>query len=759
MRLARGDCFRVTTENRATDYTFVKKVAGGSLIFLNETTGRPEAIEEATFEKWIKDRIAIQQLSSNWVDRINIHALMDATLPDTPLEIKKKIEAAQEKVAEGLMYRYYSRKFDEAGSVSKSPNELANFIDKTYPHAYRAGHFRKPSASGLARAIKRSVPHDRSLADLISKKGEHSKRQWKDPWVQPKLDEAVEHFYQQGNPKPPELQEAVMMFLGQAILEDRARRDKGEDGLEYPKRTAVENYIRGQETEERLARRDPIKALERYGARRPGATADFPLQHVQIDQTQIDEWIPIFDEDGNVEDQKRPYLVSIIDVYSRMLLAAVLTFDKPSTLTVQLAIKQMLRPKLFLIERFGHKKGATDGYGQPKKMTFDNGVENIGVSMRALLGDAAVDMDVAPKATPQAKAIVESAFNTYNKGLWHKAPGGIPYKPHLLAARRLKPQEKAEWSLQFAEGVMWWWIVNVHHAKRNRTLEAAPVRLWSKVNDPMVGRSVSKRLDLVDIICGTHKSLRIDRNGVVYDNHVFHHPDVTADFLAATVPKEQRTSRGKIKVEAIIYHWDCSHIVIVDHVKKRYVRLPNAKPRFAEGLSYAEARLIRASDRRLDKHFVSEEELILAKYEFYKLIDNARAMDRAERAIRQAKEAAKKKARQEELVVWNLIDGDDIEIGTIEPTVSGNASYDVPQEMASMSRTAPQILHKDQPRGIQKARETREINKKVRELREQAAPPVNSPPVAPAVQNSSEWMMPTIASPASFLDALADDLD
>ncbi|MBY5774235.1 transposase family protein [Rhizobium leguminosarum] len=759
MGFARGDCYRVTADNRTRDYTFVKKLAGGSLIFLDESTGRPERIEEAQFAKWIKENAAAQQLSSNWVDRIDIHALMDATLPDTPLETKKRIESAQEKVAEGLMYRYYARTFDEKGDVSKSTDGLNEFIEKTYGKACRAGHFRKPSASGLSRALRRSVPHERDLADLISKQGAHSKRVWKDPWVKPKLNEAVEHFYQEGNPKPPELQEAVFLFLGQAVEEDRARRARGEEGLEYPKRTAVENYIRDQETRERLARRDPIKALQRYGARASGATAEFPLQLVQVDQTQVDEWIPIYDEDGNVEDRKRPYLVSIVDVYSRILLAAILTFEKPSTLTVQLAIKQMLRPKIFLIERFGVRKGATDGYGQPKKMLFDNGVENIGVSMRALLGDAGIDMDAAPKATPQAKAIVESGFNTYNKGIWHKAPGGIPYKPHVLAARRLKPEEKADWALRFAEGVMWHWIVNVHHLSRNRTLEAVPVRMWSKISDPMVGRSVSKRLDLVDIICGTRLRLRIDRNGVVYENHVFHHPDVTEDFLIATVPKEGRSGRGKVKVEAIIYKWDCSHIVIVDHVRKRFVRLPNSKPRFAEGLSYAEADLIKASDRRLDKHFVDEEELILAKYEYYKLIDNARAMDRAERAIRQAKRAAKKEARQEELVIWNLVEGDHIEIGSIEPTVQGTASYDVQQEMPAMVRKAPQILHKDQPRGAQKARETRELNKQVKQLRNLAAPPAVPPPSIPGPQRSSRWMLPIIESPDSFLDALADDLD
>ncbi|WP_246777628.1 hypothetical protein [Rhizobium sp. BG4] len=452
--------------------------------------------------------------------------------------------------------------------------------------------------------------------------------------------------------------------------------------------------------------------------------------------------------------------MSIIDVYSRMILAAILTFDDPSTYTVQLALKQMLRPKVFLIERFGKKKGATDGSGQCKEMTFDNGVENPGLSMRALFADAGIDMEVAPIETPQAKAIVERCFRTYNQAIWHNAPGGIPYKPHAIPDRKLKSDELAQWALDFATGLMWWWIVNVHHLNRNRTLEAAPARLWSeKVNDPMVGRAVSKRLDIVDIICGTRLRLKINGSGVLYDGHVFHHPKITEDFLRVTLPAEPRQRRGKagkVTVEAIIYPHDCSHIYIVDHIRNRYVRLPNSKPRFAQGLTWAEAKAIKRSDRALDRHFVSEEELILAKYKYLKLRDGAKAAARAERAMLQAAKAAKK-ARDEEPVIFTLVDGDHVEMGSIDPTVRGDAAYDVPQEAPAKVRDTSLILHKDQPRNARKAAETRKTNRLIQQMRdagkvEQAreGEPTASPPAI---------KIPVIENPADFLARLADDLD
>lgn len=765
LKLDRGDRYRIPFENRTRDYTFVKQVAGGLLIFVDEITGRPTDFKPCDLAKMIADRVAIPLLSSNWIERIDVYALMDASAPNTSLETRKKILAAQEKVAEASMLFFYVMRFDAAnGAYAISRPGLAALVDHNYQAACRSGHLHKPSFSALYRALLKGVPHQRWLSDMISKRGAHSKRKWDDPWVVERLERAADHFYSKGNPKPPHLHEVVTTFLAEAILEDRRRSANGEKALAYPKKTALENFIRGEETQERLALRDPLAAQRKYGGKARGATASFPLEKVQIDQTQIDEWINIYDEDGNVEDRKRPWLVSIIDVYSRMILAAILTFEEPSSYTVQLAIKQMLRPKLFLIDRYGRRKGATDGSGQPMNMTADNAVENVGVSMRLLLGDAGIDMEVAPIGTPQAKAIVERCFHSYNQGLWHNAPGGIPYKPHAISARRLRPQEKAQWALDFATGVMWDWIVNVYHLRRNRTLEGIPARLWSeKVNDPMVGRAVSKRLDLVDVLCGHRKWLRIDGAGVIYDGHVFHHPKVTEDFLKANLPKSRRSRGGKLEVQVIVYPHDCSFITIVDPVLNRFVRLPNVKARFADGLTYAEAKSIRATDLKLDRDFVSEEELILAKYEYFKKLDMARAQERAERAIRQAKKERRRVA-EEELVIWDLVDGDHIELGTIEPTVRGDAPYDVPQEMPAMARASTHKPHKDLPRGAAKAKQTREINKQVKELRDDMASktppkiPIPSPSSSPEASGPLA-IIPVVENVASLLDRLAADLD
>lgn len=743
-----GDRFRISFAGNTRELTFAKMLPPEHVVLVDDATGKPERFETEALATMILQKNAVPLPASNWLERIDVYALMDDTAPKTPAETQRKIQEARAKLAEAAAIRFYVQCFD-AQRFPNSADGRADCIRLNSSAAGEWGFSLKMTPSRLYRALRKGLPGQRRLSDYISKRGKHSKRKW-DRCVHDALQKMVDRFY---SGQAPKLHEVVNSFLAKAI-------QKG--WRKYPKKEALQTYVRQQETRERLALRDPHKAHRDYDGKSEGAQAEFPLQHVQVDQTELDVWLNIYDEDGYIEDRKRPWLVSIVDVYSRAFLAAVLTFAKPSTYTVNMAIRQMLKPKDFLIERFGHAKGSTDVYGLPKGATFDNAVENIGYSMRALLGDASVDMELAPVAVPEAKAIVESAFRTYNEGVWHTAPGGIPYKPFMLKARRLTPQEKAAWALEFATGVMWYWIVKVYHFRTKRT-HGKPVRLWcEKINDPMVGRSTMKRLDLVDIVCGTRKRLLLTSEGVRFDGQVFHDQVITTQLLASMIPREKRSIRGrgyfnraKVSIEAIVYPHDCSHITIIDTGRHLYVRLPNQKPIFAEGLSYLEAKAIRATDRALDQQWITEEELILAKDKYNQLKNANRALDRAERAIMQGKKA--RKAPGDEELTWTLVESDYIEEGTIEPTVDGNAPYDVPQNMASLERNSTLVPHKDQVRGARKAQRTREKKRKVRLLRETANAPIPKNDQKPTP--SIDWAIPIIEEPAEYLDAIAYDLD
>src|SRR5690606_6637252 len=135
---------------------------------------------------------------------------------------------------------------------------------------------------------------------------------------------------------------------------------------------------------------------------------------------QVDVWAVVHDEHGEPLFVVRPYLTLAVDVYSRMILGAVLGFDPPSVSTVARCLKQVVRKKEFLWETYGYDKGGADGWGKPFTIIVDNGKEFVSPSFQSACEAAGIDVEWAPIKMPTYKAYVERAFGTLNSILWHK---------------------------------------------------------------------------------------------------------------------------------------------------------------------------------------------------------------------------------------------------------------------------------------------------------------------------------------------------
>src|ERR1019366_2609248 len=125
---------------------------------------------------------------------------------------------------------------------------------------------------------------------------------------------------------------------------------------------------------------------------------------------------------------ERPWLTLAIDVYSRMILGAVLTYQSPSVYSAMLCLRQVVRRKSFLIEKYGYYKGATDGWGAPKTVIADNAWEFVGMSFQVCCEAAGINVIWAPVKTPEFKAYAERAFGVINELVWHRLAEGIPLK-------------------------------------------------------------------------------------------------------------------------------------------------------------------------------------------------------------------------------------------------------------------------------------------------------------------------------------------
>lgn len=105
----------------------------------------------------------------------------------------------------------------------------------------------------------------------------------------------------------------------------------------------VRNRLRSIPGRLRAEKRDDVRELEKRTPT-PGKfpNADFPLQVVQIDHTQMD--IEIVDDEFRMP-IGRPWITVAIDVYSRIITGFVVSLEAPSAISVGLVIAHSVLPK------------------------------------------------------------------------------------------------------------------------------------------------------------------------------------------------------------------------------------------------------------------------------------------------------------------------------------------------------------------------------------------------------------------------------
>ncbi len=136
-----------------------------------------------------------------------------------------------------------------------------------------------------------------------------------------------------------------------------------------PPLTAVmRNWINDAATPENVARKwgNKVANAKMRATGIPSLVASRILEYVLIDHTPLDVWAKIVDAFGKTVLVARPYLTLAMDLFSRTVIAAIISFEPPSLNSVMACVRQVVRPKDWLVAKYGEHKGATDVWGRPK---------------------------------------------------------------------------------------------------------------------------------------------------------------------------------------------------------------------------------------------------------------------------------------------------------------------------------------------------------------------------------------------------------
>ncbi len=322
--------------------------------------------------------------------------------------------------------------------------------------------------------------------------------------------------------------ETLKVDLATLKKDDEERADFAEPCL-----ATLQNWIDAGATLENIARREGRTVANRQieGVFHNAVMTHRPLQCVVMDHTIIDLHVVVYDENGNLKEETyRPCLIVVIDVHTRMVLAANLSIGSPSLQTLYAGLKQTLKPKYFLKHlNLGDDAYAwsLDCFGLFKRMLVDNDLANTGRSLRSSAAAIGIRVSFAPIKTPPYKAIGERFFQTLNTNIWHEADGGVSEKPGVS---KVDPRTNARFTIKEAQEKLWNWIITVYHLKKHGELGMPPARKWRESLEKYT-RPLVKDMRDIDSAFGRSGTRVITRAGIEYRNEHFFEPNLTTQLL------------------------------------------------------------------------------------------------------------------------------------------------------------------------------------------------------------------------------------
>lgn len=241
-------------------------------------------------------------------------------------------------------------------------------------------------------------------------------------------------------------------------------------------------------------REGKVKAQSLYGASEKSFEANYPLEIIQIDHTQLD--IQVVDEMYR-ESIGRPYITVALDIYSRMVYGFYLTLEKPSLFSVgQVILQGALRKEQYL-EDLG-VKGKWEIWGLPKNLTIhtDNASEFRSKDFTRFCEEFGINLAYRPKKTPNYGGHIERFLGTLNSEI-HNLYGSTFSNPQKRG--EYKSESKAVFTLNELEKWIAHWIVNIYHKKIHSEIQTTPEK---KFQEGILGNEKQKGIGLPPVIIG-----------------------------------------------------------------------------------------------------------------------------------------------------------------------------------------------------------------------------------------------------------------
>jgi putative transposase len=305
-----------------------------------------------------------------------------------------------------------------------------------------------------------------------------------------------------------------------------------------------------------------------------------------------------------------PTFTAIMDSNSRILGGWYLGFEPPSHLSMALALRHAISPKLKQETTRPDGGQRTLAEGVPFNLLMDNGKENKSPSMKDALGSIGINPLYAPRKDPEYKGIIERFFLILKNLLIQKLPGNTKIGSRRRTEFGIDPQKDAIVTLDFLNELILD-AIDIYNIHFHTTIKAAPEDAWKRgLKKTRVELPAS--LDSLNVLLGRLKKRTLDRKGVRFEGLRYGSNDVTFlldQLLPLSTEKNPKDVFVKIKFDP----GDLGAIWVLNPVTDQYVKLPCLKQKYASGLTLHHHRQIVAHARLEHRKLHSEEDYCAAK--------------------------------------------------------------------------------------------------------------------------------------------------
>lgn len=344
-----------------------------------------------------------------------------------------------------------------------------------------------------------------------------------------------------------------------------------------------------------------------------GFTANRPLQVAIIDHSPIPATV-LVDPERNIL-LGRPWLSTMVDVYSGVTLAWVVTFNPPSLGTVAELMRRANKPKRPPAQMAEKYPDLAHIMGKASLIVFDNGLEFRGHGLESMAAGAGFSVRFCSIKSPTERAIIERRFATVFNMLKENLPGAnMPVEWSRKA--EYDPETEAAATMEDIEGILNHVFAEIHTNPSDAFDGRQPLLMWKRgveVHgiDVWWDADVATK-ELLDV----RGDVQLSKSGIRLFGLRYHDIRAVPELLADLVPLEPRRQRRadatatvKIKFDPA----DISRIHVWNRKSKRYVTLPCDDETYSSGMPLWLHQKIRSDAKAEGATFNTSEERLLAR--------------------------------------------------------------------------------------------------------------------------------------------------